>query len=409
MCLARKDYLSRYIIQQGRWRDCDSYVRMWRDLARGQPHDEAPGVILEIGANIGACTVELLLRTDARILAFEPSAANAYYLTRSLKMLASKRPDVAGRVVVFPLGLGDSPMRVPMFAPGENLGNTMHLSLSSQTQGEGQRHTDHRLPIETTVLPLSWLLPRGLGAVTLWKMDVQGYECKVMRGAWPLFAQPHLARTRLRLVATEMSPKHLHSQCCNGLYLAHMLRAIGVARAVAMDKRDPVTQRAVCAGILFGNDSFNRRRLCAHFGASAREREPSDGQPWAVTCIRPPSYWLKRNKETTCIARRPSDLAGGVLVPPPPPVSTVQASKGAAGGDGAVDGAARVTARPVPSAPREEKGLRLAHETPDLPPRLAWQRTKLARRWIDTCEEKERRTLLTIAAEGPRGHKSSSG
>ena len=170
MCLARKDYLSRYIIQQGRWRDCDSYVRMWRDLA-GERRDgakEEPGVILEIGANIGACTVELLLRTDARIIAFEPSAANVYYLTRSLRMLASKRPDITGRVAVFPIGLGDVPMRVPMFAPGDNLGNTRHLSLSSQAQKEGRQHVDHWLPVETTVLPLSWLLPRGLGTVTLW-------------------------------------------------------------------------------------------------------------------------------------------------------------------------------------------------------------------------------------------------
>ena len=218
------------------------------------------------------------------------------------------------------------------------------------------------------------------------------------------------------LVATEMSPKHLHSHCCNGLYLAHMLRAIGVAQAVAQDKQDPVTQRAVCAGLLFGNDSFNQRRLCAHFGSSAREVVPSDGQPWAVSCIRPPSYWLKRNKETTCISRRPLRKPPGTVgsVVAPPPASTQHEGKGIGRGYGSAAWPAAIT--PLREEGLREKGLReeglrekgpreeglpLAHETPDLPPRLAWQRTKLAQRWISTCEDKEKRTLVTIAAETP--------
>ena len=36
---------------------------------------------LQVGANIGACTVELLLRTNASIVALEPSPTNYFYLT----------------------------------------------------------------------------------------------------------------------------------------------------------------------------------------------------------------------------------------------------------------------------------------------------------------------------------------
>ena len=80
MCLARMDYVSKYVIRNGRWRDCDSYVQMWRGLERdarrvggmgaGEARLSAPGVMLEVGANVGACTVELLLRTRVRIIAF---------------------------------------------------------------------------------------------------------------------------------------------------------------------------------------------------------------------------------------------------------------------------------------------------------------------------------------------------
>ena len=95
MCLAPSDYISNQIREHGQWSDCDRLVHLWRaiqpanlsqpqedepDRRRGQPSRSAMrdspsdgGILLEAGANIGACTVELLLRTDARILAFEPS------------------------------------------------------------------------------------------------------------------------------------------------------------------------------------------------------------------------------------------------------------------------------------------------------------------------------------------------
>ena len=61
----------------------------------------------EIGANIGACTVELLLRTRASIIALEPSPTNYYFLTRSLHALAQRHPEMARRVVVLPVGTAD--------------------------------------------------------------------------------------------------------------------------------------------------------------------------------------------------------------------------------------------------------------------------------------------------------------
>ena len=151
MCLAPHDFLSEQLQRKGRWRDCGMHVRLWQMLdddpakeptlipdhfqgSRGQvllrtlplPKAGDPkGVLLEVGANIGACTVELLLRTNAKLLAFEPSLANVFFLTRSLRMLAAAHPEVADRVVIFPIGAGDEPLHTRIMIDPANLGNSV--------------------------------------------------------------------------------------------------------------------------------------------------------------------------------------------------------------------------------------------------------------------------------------------
>ena len=47
----------------------------------------ALGVYLDIGANIGACIMTMLLASDAFIVAFEPNPANLFRLTSTLLKL----------------------------------------------------------------------------------------------------------------------------------------------------------------------------------------------------------------------------------------------------------------------------------------------------------------------------------
>ena len=77
-------------------------------------------------ANIGACTVELLLRTRASIVAVEPSPQAAFHLTRSLRLAAQLHPDILSRVIVLPIGAGDVPnTSVPLFVQTNNTGNSV--------------------------------------------------------------------------------------------------------------------------------------------------------------------------------------------------------------------------------------------------------------------------------------------
>lgn len=45
-----------------------------------------------------------------QILSFEPGASNLAYATSSLFSIGAEHPEVRSRVVVFPIGLGDSNM-----------------------------------------------------------------------------------------------------------------------------------------------------------------------------------------------------------------------------------------------------------------------------------------------------------
>ena len=168
--------------------------------------------MLEIGANIGACTVELLLRTKARVIAFEPSSTNLFYLTRSLRLVAQSHPEIARRVVVFPIAAGDQQLsRAPLFAERGNLGNTIigrpfsdACAFNQTCLAESMRAGQH-----ATVEPLDAIFSRGLGATRLVKLDTQGFECKVMAGARRALRSSHAVQA----IVAEVSPV-LHAHCC---------------------------------------------------------------------------------------------------------------------------------------------------------------------------------------------------
>ena len=105
MCLVPNEHVSNTIRELGHFPGCEWLVKVWRShddpRARGQRD-----TFVDAGANIGACSLEMLLRTDARVVAFEPSPVNRFYLTRSLRMAALRDPSIGRRIVVVPFALG---------------------------------------------------------------------------------------------------------------------------------------------------------------------------------------------------------------------------------------------------------------------------------------------------------------
>jgi FkbM family methyltransferase len=168
MCLSAHDHVSKQLALHGRWRDCKALVREWHKSGS----DYRDNVAVELGANIGACTLELLLLTNASVAAFEPSPVNLFYLTRTLSKLAARWPSIARRVAIFPIGAGDATGRLQMSHEDGNLGNSRFAA----QQGVGlARSGGERIMTKGAidVYPLDSIFPHLPKPVRLAKFDVR--------------------------------------------------------------------------------------------------------------------------------------------------------------------------------------------------------------------------------------------
>lgn len=215
------DHLSRKIAETGRWRDCEDIVDAWQQ-AEGSADDS---IFLDVGANIGACTIEVLLRTRARVLAFEPHPRNLWHLTRSLRKGTAETLSDAGwasRVAVFPMGLGDLPERRTISVSQDNSGDA-RLGRADASEPVASS-ADAAAPLPIRVQPLDSLLPRvaGQAPIRLMKLDVQGFECKVIKGALQL-----LMAGTVQTIIAELSEALLLQHECSAFRLKRLLTRVG--------------------------------------------------------------------------------------------------------------------------------------------------------------------------------------
>lgn len=69
------DLLSDALASEGRWAECDDMPRLYAIAAAVEP-----GIIVDIGANLGACTLHLLFATDATVERLLPAAPRPHPL-----------------------------------------------------------------------------------------------------------------------------------------------------------------------------------------------------------------------------------------------------------------------------------------------------------------------------------------
>jgi hypothetical protein len=98
---------------------CDILPTLWKD----GDHDETDKSLyyVEIGANIGSCVMEMLLGTNAKIIAFEPHPMNVYNIKKTVSQLDKSYQD---RLLLFPIGLGSEIITSTIYSATGNMGNS---------------------------------------------------------------------------------------------------------------------------------------------------------------------------------------------------------------------------------------------------------------------------------------------
>lgn len=204
------DFVSRDINKNHRWADCDRLPIMWNNL------ESKSNLYVEIGANIGSCVMEMLLSTNASIIAFEPHPNNLLCLKETISKL---EPELQSRIVLMPVALGMVQGTSTIYSASNNMGNSVVGKIikdyDSQEFDESNQHT---IPVER----LDSIFKNDLMDVEikLLKLDAQGFECNILEGMGP-----NIPKT-IKAIKFEWARKWLEAQGC--LDLLPRLRNAGL-------------------------------------------------------------------------------------------------------------------------------------------------------------------------------------
>ena len=153
------------------WRDCHILPELWEKANKLQN-----SIYLEVGANIGACLFEMLLSTDAKIIAFEPHPMNQFNIRSTMSRLS---PEYQNRVVLVPVALGDKQEKSIIHSAYNNLGNS---NIGIFVEDYGDQAAPAMYKFDVAVERLDTILDPQHIHIPLMKMDAQGFECNIMEG-----------------------------------------------------------------------------------------------------------------------------------------------------------------------------------------------------------------------------------
>eukprot|EP00756_Hemistasia_phaeocysticola_P053489 Hpha_TRINITY_DN2917_c0_g1::TRINITY_DN2917_c0_g1_i1::g.19643::m.19643 len=191
----KEDVISSFFIQDGRWRDCRELPQLYAKATRGLKKDER-GVVVDVGANIGACSMELAAK-GAKVYAFEPVSSSFDLLNRSVSL-----NNFGDRFELYPNALGYFRGRRQIKIEVGNYGNSILTSWDRVHENDRW----HQTKFEKEEVDLGRLDDFVREKVHLLKLDCQGYEVRVLRGATKL-----VKNYGVEMVRAEIDPRLLNA------------------------------------------------------------------------------------------------------------------------------------------------------------------------------------------------------
>lgn len=198
------DFISRSINRQHHWVDCDILPSMWNET---QGRMGKRNIYVEIGVNIGSCVMEMLLSTDAPIIAFEPHPKNQLCLKKTIARL---EPELQNRIVLVPIALGDEQGSSTIYSAKNNMGNSVVGQIIKDYDAqEFNEEAQFEIQIERfdSILKLNSMDVD----IKLMKLDAQGYECRIIHGMGT-----HLPQS-IQTIKFEAAQKWTDGQNCTDL------------------------------------------------------------------------------------------------------------------------------------------------------------------------------------------------
>ena len=169
-----------------------------------------PGMtFLDVGANIGYYTALATheVGPTGKIIALEPDPESFKYLEQTIAANAAEN------VLAFPVAASDAPATLPLFISRDNRGDNR---LYSPGESRPQVEVD-------AVVTDALLAENKIGTVNLIKIDVQGYEPKVIAGL-----RATITRSPKLTLLTEFWPKGIHDAGGDPQEFLNTLRDLGL-------------------------------------------------------------------------------------------------------------------------------------------------------------------------------------
>jgi FkbM family methyltransferase len=136
--------------------------------------------IMDVGANLGdyACVGGLVLPDGSRIFSFEPVTNNLTYLRRNVAL-----NHLENKVTIVEAAVGDTDGDLKIYLSKTNGGN--HSASAQTAKSAGDYQTVPQVALDT------YVKDHQLTDVDILKVDVEGFDGHVLRGAKQLLATQH--------------------------------------------------------------------------------------------------------------------------------------------------------------------------------------------------------------------------